>query len=573
MTPGNMEFGRYAFLKQLRDAGVKCIFGNPGTSEQNLLDALSESQFSGLRYYMALQEGSAVAMADAYARAHRSTAVVQLHSYAGLGNGVGMMYYAKRGYTPMVVFAGEAGLKYDAMDGQMAGDLVNMARPWVKSDANGPCAWRVVDSNSIVRLLRRALKTAATPPCGPVFLALPCDVLDVPTRELIEVNPAPLRSTVIPEDGVLAEAATLLVDAKDPLILVGDGIAASEASAELVRVAEALGAPVYGVNNSEINMPLSHPLFAGDTGHMFGFASLPITSGADVVLVCGTTLMPEVFPEIGNIFRSDAKVIHFDLNTAEIGKNFSFAIGALADLKPTLKCLVQLIHERQDDAKRQNAAGKLQAARVSKETRLNGQRKVDEDNFGAVPLRLPEFMKALASRLPGVGRIISIFDEALTHSPEVIRYLRFDEPGTYFQTRAGMLGTGLPGTIGLKIARPSDLVIGFVGDGGSMQTIQALASAARYEIGAKFIVCNNGRYRILDKNLLQYRKELGIPRDRPLPREFDLQPPKLDFAKLAHGQGVKARRVEAAGDFAQALEEMLTDDGPYLIDLVLDPAH
>ena len=115
--------GRFALLRQLLADGITCMFGNPGTSEQNLLDALRDPEFKDFRYYLALHEGTAVAIADSYARALQRPAVVQLHSYAGLANGLGMMYYARRGYTPLVVIAGEAGLRYEALDGQMAADL------------------------------------------------------------------------------------------------------------------------------------------------------------------------------------------------------------------------------------------------------------------------------------------------------------------------------------------------------------------------------------------------------------------------------------------------------------------
>ena len=153
----NENTGRFAFFRQLLADGVTCMFGNPGSSEENLFDALRSPEFKDFRYYLALHEGAAVAIADAFARASppvaldgdsfawRRPALVQLHSYAGLANGLGMMYYARRGYTPMVVIAGEAGLRYEALDGQMAADLAAIARPFVKSDANGPCAWRVVD--------------------------------------------------------------------------------------------------------------------------------------------------------------------------------------------------------------------------------------------------------------------------------------------------------------------------------------------------------------------------------------------------------------------------------------------
>jgi thiamine pyrophosphate-dependent acetolactate synthase large subunit-like protein len=557
--------GRFALLRQLVTDGITCMFGNPGTSEQNLLDALRDPEFKDFRYYLALHEGTAVAMADSYARALQRPAVVQLHSYAGLANGLGMINYARRGYTPLVVIAGEAGLRYEALDGQMAADLVTMARPFVKSDYNGPCAWRIVDAGSVVRLLRRALKTAATPPMGPVFLGLPMDVLDETNTEPI-VRSLPIQSIVTPDEKVTSQAARLLAEAHRPLILMGDGIAASGAQTELTEVAEVLGATVWGANCSEVNMPTSHPLFGGFTGHMFGEDSKPITAAADVVLICGTTVLPEVFPALEGVFAKDTLIIHFDLNTYEIAKNFPVTVGALADPKATLGVLAQELKRVMSEEQRTDARQRVQRQEEAKHAQRQEQLSRDARLRDQVPLRASRFMEELARRLP---RGTLIFDEALTYSPELYRYLPQDEPGTYFQTRAGMLGTGLPGALGLKVARPDRVVFGFSGDGGSMSTIQALSTAARHGIGAKFVVLNNGSYRILKYNLQQYWGERQQPIDQPFPAAFDLTPPHLRFDRLAEGQGVNAMRVERPDQIAEALERALENDQPFLIDLVL----
>jgi len=497
--------GRFAFLRQLLADGVTCIFGNPGTSEQTLLDALTAEEFRGLKYYMALQESSAVAMADGYARALQKPAIVQLHSYAGLANGLGMMYYAKRGYTPLVVIAGEAGLRYDALDGQMAADLVGMARSFVKSDYNGPCAWRVVDAGSVLRLVRRAMKAAATPPCGPVFLALPMDVLDEPCTEPVAPSP-PVDSLVSPDRETIVRAAGLLAAARRPLILIGDGVATAGAQAELVELAEQLGATVWGANCSEVCMPVSHPLFGGYLGHMFGDASRPITSAADAVLVCGTTVMPEVFPSLEGVFADGAAVIHFDLDTYEIGKNFPVTVGALGNPKPTLAALTRELRRVMTDAQTAQAQARRQQQQASQSARETAERKRDDALQDRMPMHAPQFMRELAKRLPEDALI---FDEALTNSPELCRYLIRNLPGTYFQTRAGMLGTGLPGAIGLKVAQPGRIVFGFAGDGASMSTIQALSTAARYGIGTKFVVCNNRSYRIPQLEFGHFRSRRG----------------------------------------------------------------
>jgi benzoylformate decarboxylase len=575
----NTDTGRFAFLRQLMADGISCLFGAPGSSEESILDALRNPEFKDLKYYLGYQEGATVAMGDAYARAAlplklandrfawRRPAIVQLHSYAGLANGLGMMYYARRGYTPMVVFVGEAGLRYDALDGQMAADLVNMARPFVKSDQNGPCAWRVVDPGSLLRLLRRAIKTAATPPMGPVFLALPMDVLDMPNTEQAGYS-LPVLANVRPDERAVEEAARLLSEANHPLILMGDGIAASDAQAELTEVAELLGAVAWGANCSEVNMPASHPLFGGYLGHMFGKDSKPVLSAADAVLICGTTVLPEVFPSVDAIFSETCKLIHFDLNAYEIGKNFPITIGALADPKAALGMLATALKNGMTERQRAQARDRREARAAAKEQERRATREKYERVRDEVPLHASRFMAELAERVAKLPRPPLIFDEALTSSPELLSYLPPEEIGTYFQTRVGMLGTGLPGALGLKVAHPDRTVFGFIGDGSAMSTIQALSTASRYDIGTKFVICNNRSYRILKYNLKAYWDEVE-PVDRNFPVEFDLHKPTLRFDHIAQGQGVDAVCVERPEEIGPALDRALSDDRPFLIDLVL----
>jgi benzoylformate decarboxylase len=182
------------------------------------------------------------------------------------------------------------------------------------------------------------------------------------------------------------------------------------------------------------------------------------------------------------------------------------------------------------------------------------------------------FMADLAERLAKRPQPALIFDEALTNAPSLLRYLPQEEPGTWFQTRVGMLGTGLPGTVGLKIAHPGRTVFGFAGDGAAISTIQALATAARYGVGAKFVVCNNKSYRILKYNLQRYWRDRREPEDQAQPESFDLAAPELRFDMLAQGQGVDAVRVERPAEIAPALDRALADDKPFLIDLVLGAA-
>jgi benzoylformate decarboxylase len=552
------KVGRFAIIEQFLADGITHMFGNPGTVEQGFLDAVDE--YPGFNYILALQETIAVGMADGYARVTKKPTLVQLHSGVGLGNGIGMLYQAYRGHAPLVVIAGEAGVRYDAMDSQMAADLVSMAKPVTK------WATRVVDPTSTLRVLRRAIKMAGTPPMGPVFVCLPADILDQPVLE--EVVPTSFPSTrVAPHADDIARAAAMLAGAQKPLIVMGDGVAYSSAQNELARVAEQLGADVWGADNSEVNIPANHPLYKGSLGHMFGANSSRVTHDADAVLIVGTYIFPEVYPYLSqaDIFAPSARIIHIDLNAYEIAKNFPVDLGLVSDPKLTLGALAEALDATMSSSQKQAARSRLGTSETARQAALQAQMEADRKVRDQVPLQTSRFMEELAKQLPEDA---IIFDEALTSSPPLTRYLPPVKPNTFFQTRGGSLGVGIPGALGIKLAHPDRTVIGFTGDGGSMYTIQALWSAARHNIGAKFVICNNASYMLLKLNILQYWRSQGL-QPGTFPASFDLTGPMVDFVKIAESMGVPGARVERPEQAAPAIREMLNHDGPFLIDMVV----
>jgi benzoylformate decarboxylase len=555
--------GRFAIVEQLLADGITYMFGNPGTVEQGFLDALGE--YPEMRYVTALQETIAVGIADGYARATQRPALVQLHSGVGLGNGIGMMYQAKRGGAPLVVIAGEAGIRYDSMDAQMAADLVSMARPVTKWST------RVVDPSSTLRVLRRAIKIAATPPTGPVFVALPMDVLDAETDEPVVATSIP-DTRVAPTAEAISSAAAMLAGSTRPIAIVGDGVAFSGAQAELTRVVELLGAAVWGANCSEVSIDAAHPLFRGQLGHMFGEHSRAITSEADAVLICGTYVFPEVFPALEGVFAPGAKVVHVDLDAYEIAKNHPVDLGLVADPKVTLGLLAGELEATLTPDDRAEAGRRAAELGARKLRELEAAEEHDRGFEGDTPMHPAAFMAELARQTPDD---VVIFDEALTASPELTQHLPASRPGHYFSTRGGSLGVGFPGALGLKLALPEKTVIGFSGDGGAMYTIQAMWTAAHHEIGAKFVVCNNRSYQLLKLNVQQYWRERELS-DHALPGSFDLGSPEIRFDELARSMGVPAARVETPDEAGPAIADALEEPGPYLIDLVLHqevPGH
>lgn len=549
--------GNQKIMEQFLADGMDHMFGNPGTVEQGFLDAMAA--YPEMKYIFTLQETIAVLVADGYARATQKPTLVQLHSAPGIGNAVGALYQAKRGHSPLVVIGGDAGVKYMNMDAQMANDLVAMMEPVTKY------ATVAMTSGSLLRTLRRAIKIAATPPMGPVYVCLPMDVLDEINDE--DVFPSCIPSTrVTPSAEIIKETAQILLNADKPVIFIGDGVAYSNATDELTKVAELIGSEVYGVDSGDFIMDNNHPLYHGTTGHMFASYSAPILSKGDVNFIVGTYMVPEVFPEVKNIFADNSKIIHYDLNAYEIAKNHRVDLGVVCDPKSSLQALITALEETLTQERKKISDDRVAKFATEKKARIEAEIASDRNNQGLVNLHLSQFTEVLARKLPADA---IIFDEALTNSPAVTRYIPPSIAGHYFVTRGGSLGVGFPGALGVKVANPKKTVIGFSGDGGSMYTIQALYTAVRHNLGTKFIVCNNGSYKILQLNIDNYWSERNITsHDYPLP--FDLSFPRIRFDLMAKSMGVDAIRVEKKEDIEAAIDMMLSNDKPFLIDLLLD---
>ena len=559
--------GHEAILRQFLANDLDHMFGNPGTVEQGFLDALAD--VPEMKYILTLQESIAVLCADGYARARLKPALVQIHSSPGLGNAIGNLYQAMRGQAPLVVIGGDAGIKYQAMDAQMAADLVAMAEPVTKWSA------MVQHPSSLLRMVRRAIKIAATPPCGPVYLCLPEDILDAEITE--EIFPAHVPSLATkPREHDLQALASAIEQASNPIILVGDGVAWTGGVDLVVELAETMGAKVYSADGGEINFPDDHLLNYGSTGHMFGDASLPITRGCDLCITLGAYLLPEVFPHLGDIFDPQATVIHVDTDVNNIAKNHRVDISYVAQPHTVLEGLIPLVKQLP-----QNWHNSSQERRKKLESESPVTNNDIDVNYEVVPkhssgeydgknlsMKSGYFIKTLSEMLPD-NKII--FDEALTNSPPVNKYLPGRVPGDRMLTRGGSLGTGFPGAIGAKIAHPDRCVVGFSGDGGSMYTIQCLWTAARHNVAAKFVVCQNRSYKLLQANISKFWQERGIE-GREFPTPFDLSKPEICFNEIANSFGVAGERVVRPDQVKDAIARMLAYDGPYLINLVLDGA-
>jgi benzoylformate decarboxylase len=248
--------GRQAIMEVFRSEGVHYIFGNPGTTELGFLDILQD--YSQLQYILCLHESIALGAAQMYANASGNTGVVNLHVAPGLGNALGALYNATIGKMPLVVTAGQQDSRMLVREPILAYDLVSMARPLAK------WAVQLQQVEDIPVILPRAFKVAQDAPRGPVFIALPSNIIDQQASLQLPAPTTPYRRTR-PEPAGLSAAAELLAHATQPVIICGDGVAASQAQAELVHIAEALGAPVWStVLTGALGFPSTHAQFRGE---------------------------------------------------------------------------------------------------------------------------------------------------------------------------------------------------------------------------------------------------------------------------------------------------------------------
>jgi benzoylformate decarboxylase len=548
--------GKRALMEQLLADGVRYVFGNPGTTEEGFLDILQE--YPQIEFILALHEGVAVGMADAYARATRRPAFVEVHTGPGLGNALGMIYNAAMGKTPMVVYAGHSPSRSVLQEPLLSGPLVDMARPL--------CKWaaEIHHAHDVPRALRRAFKTAMEPPCGPVFLALPLDTLDDEAEvEIVPTTYTRWRGRVDP--AAMEEAARLLLAAEHPMVMVGDNVAVADAQGEATAVAEALGAPIFECYASEFNVSARHPLYVGSVNFVTPGPARAALESCDVLLVAGAPLFRLIFPEPETTpLRAGTKVIQIDLDAWELGKNITPTLAVLADPRAALAELAEQVARLRtpDQARRAEA----RAARIGERTRAQRGRYWEDarKSWEAVPISAPRLMHEIRHALPDDA---AVFAEAITNSPHLAAAMSPTEPGRMMRARGGGIGPGLPGTLGVQLARPGRKVLGVCSDGAAMYSITALWTAAHHRIPATFVMLNNGAYRILKLNMLEYLGPAAAGRQFIA---MDLTDPELRFDRIAESMGVPGRRVGRPEELAPALGEALAHDGPALVDVVME---
>jgi benzoylformate decarboxylase len=486
-----------ALMATLRSAGVRYLFGNPGTTELPFLDALPGS---GLEYVLGLHEAAAVSAADGYAQASGRVAVANVHVGPGVANALSVLHNAARARSPLLLTAGQQDTRLLIDEPILAADLVQMTEQFTK------WSYEVRRAEEAPAALRRALALAMAPPTGPVFLALPMNLMGVPVEAPGPVSAPPARTR--PDLEVIARWAGALPRAAAPLILAGDGVARAGAMAALVRVAEQLGARVHGEPiYRRTSFPGDHPLWRGGL-YPSPAAVHKALEGADLALIVGAERMSAV--------------------------------------------------ERQAAARR---AAELAAAREAHLERTGAAAVAEADR---APVSVAHLMRTLATLLTDDAIVV---DESASSLPFVLRYLPFRAAGSFFGSKTGTLGWAMGAAVGIQLAEPSRKVVATVGDGSLMYAPQALWTAAHCRLPITYVIPDNASYAILKAGMVSLGLASAA---RGIYPGMDLVSPEIDHVALARALGVRAERVEKPGDLRDVLAESLAHPGPSLVDVAID---
>ena len=550
--------GRDVVLDSLVAHGVEFVYGNPGTTESPLTDNLGA--YPALSYILSLHEGVSIGAASYYAQASGRTGFVNLHVAPGLGNAIGMLYGALKANSPMIVTAGQQDTRLRLRAPLLGHDLVAMAAPVVKWSVQAERADECAD------IMRRAFKIAHDPPAGPVFVALPINVMEQETANAAVSGGALYRAPEADADAV-QDLAKHLLGANAPAIVIGDDVARAGASEAVAALAEALGAPIWlEAIHQHRAVPSDHPNLRGVLP--VDAASIAAAFGeTDLILLIGGPFFEEIWFSEGTPFPPGAAVLQIEESQERLSRNYALTAGLVGGLAPAVFLLAEAVRKKASASDRNNAERRCQQLLSLKEEESLAQRARLERQKDRRPMPMALAMSVLAEAVPPD---VVIVEEAITGSPDLTRAFHFSGPGDYFCGRGGGIGQGLAGAIGVQLANPDRPVVCISGDGSAMYSITALWTAAHHNLPIVFIILSNREYRILKHNVDIYRQRFGIESNRAY-AQLDLREPELGFVEIAAGMGVAGRRVTEPEEFVAALSEALGSGAPRLIDVAIEP--
>jgi benzoylformate decarboxylase len=550
--------GRAALLALLKQEGITHMFGNPGTTELPLMDQMAGER--DIHYVLGLAEVAVMAMADGYAQAGNRLAFCNLHVAPGLGNAMGMLYDAMKANSPIIVTAGQHPQDFALKEPLLWAELPEIARPLVKWSAE------VRNLADLPQMIHRAAKTALAHPMGPVFLSLPGDILNA-EGEVDLGAPSRVGSAIRGDASHIAAAVALMAKAERPVLVVGDCIAQSGSFAEIVALAEALGAPVFDETvASRSNFPSSHPLYRGALTRL-GASVHASMRNHDLLVSIGADVFTLSVPSEVEPLPDGMQVVHLDTNPWEIGKNYPVPVGIFGDPVATLPELTSGLKAAMTKPQADRMTARTEHIQKENAASLAHLRAMADAAADKHPIQALALMRTIGDALPDDAVII---DETISSGAGLRRLLRTDDPQAFFGLKGGGIGWGLPAAVGAALALPDRPVVALIGDGSAMYTIQGLWTAAHEKLHIVYVILNNSSYRIL-KQRTNAMKGLAAQTDTYV--AMDLTEPRVDFLSVAKGMGMTGYKAHTLDEVREFLALGLAAQGPVLIDVELDRSY
>jgi benzoylformate decarboxylase len=511
---------REAVYSLMREFGLTTVFGNPGSTELPMFRSFP----ADFRYVLGLQESVVVAMADGFAQARGDAALINLHSAIGVGHALGSIFTAYKNQTPLVITAGQQARSILPFEPFLYSEqAAQLPKPYVKWSSEPA---RAAD---VPAAIARAYYVAMQPPRGPAFVSIPVDDWD---RPCAPPRARPVSRRVAGDPAMLDQAATALRDSRRPVIVVGASVARDDAWDETIALAEQHQAPVWVSPMSARNsFPERHPLFAGFLAADRA-AIVARLQGADLIVALGAPVFTYHVEGQGPHIPAGAALIQLTDDPAAAAW-CPVGISIVTNLKLGVAALLA----RPPAALRAPPVIPARAPRLAPD--------VLSDRY---------LMQQIAALRPLNSIIV---EEAPSSRGAMHDYLPILERETFHTCASGGLGHGLPASVGVALARPGRKVIGLIGDGSAMYSIQGLWSAAELKLPIAFIIINNSSYRALE----EFGRHFNI---EALP---GVRLPHLDFCALAAAQGVKGIRVERCEDLDAALAEIFAATAPMLLEV------
>lgn len=551
-------------VQYLEGRGVRHVFGLCGHTNIAVLAAMSKSQ---IHFVNVRHEQIAAHAADAYARVTGRASVLLTHLGPGLTNAATGVANAALDCIPMVVIAGDVPSHYHGKHPHQEinlhadGSQFEIYRPFVKR------AWRVDHAALLPEILEKAFQLAESGQPGPVLVDVPMDVfsqeLDAALFKRLHHNAKELRRPAIARADAV-EIVRALGEAQHPVIYVGGGVIGARATGELREFVDHMAIPVAHSQMGKGAVPDDHPFVLGMTGFWGTKLANDTCLEADQILALGARFKEA---DSSSWYRDytfnipPTRLMHIDIDPAEIGRNFPTAIGVVADLKESLRVLLNVARELYPQGRRDDSM----KARIAEQRTRFAAANAAMQHSGAFPMMPERILAEVREVLP---RDAIITTDVGWNKNGVGQQFPIYTPGSLL-TPGGYstMGFGPPAAIGAKLAAPERVVVSLVGDGGFGQNPSVLATAMAEELPVIWIVMNNNAFgTIAGLEEAHYGTAYGCVFPRPNGGWKDLKP---DYAQIARAYGCEGVRVNAASEFKPALERALSAKRPFVVDVMM----